>query len=509
MCKVAFFPSNLIFATLSYDDSPNPPTNFKMSIADSIYDLDDNLTIDYEDLEGIVWSWNYSDPEGRAQILYQIQIATDSTFADIFVDTEPIHLDDDEAIPSGAISEMRMDTTSQAGWFYWELMDRLEHNNIEDDGIYYVRARCADHIVEWGGLPPTPAWSGWSNTFIYRYDTQPPELELFQINDGATITWDTEVKLTIDVTDSINFEIFIWEEEGNNINVIASDTINEYIFDLQEIDDEHIIFLQFIDAKGHELEEPAIAIITLDLSHIVTPDEEAVITLPDTSSVLDGIPDNDTHIYFPEGAVDETLYVYLGKLEFEDIPAIGNNTEITSSSSSPAAAYEITLESEALPDQHLTNIRFNRPVYLALHYLDEDQDGYEDEYNLDEKKLAVFSYDGVQWNSIDSWTDENRNIIEFETDHFPTHIYWEDVRTVFAIFEKNQSKEDFHFIGVSTPLFTPNGDGQNDLVEFAWNPSWERVNIKIYDLLGVPVREFKDAYSGTAWSPGYAITCAR
>jgi len=124
-------------------------------------------------------------------------------------------------------------------------------------------------------------------------------------------------------------------------------------------------------------------------------------------------------------------------------------------------------------------IFFNKAVKLKLLYNDRDDNGTIDEINELVEDMSMFYYDGVNWRKIPT-SLETGNL-------FSGYIY---KGGLYAVFKNTSGSFSISESRPKRKIFTPNGDGKNDYIEFTGllNP----FKIKIFSISGVKVREIED-----------------
>jgi len=108
---------------------------------------------------------------------------------------------------------------------------------------------------------------------------------------------------------------------------------------------------------------------------------------------------------------------------------------------------------------------------------------------LDESKLAIFSWDGMNWNKVGGDVDEVNNTITVMVNHLG----------LFRIMEDRCGDPDEFDMYLTNNPFSPNGDGQRDSTVFVYKlPDDGVVTIKVYDLAGDLIKVLADAVNQDA-----------
>ncbi len=119
-------------------------------------------------------------------------------------------------------------------------------------------------------------------------------------------------------------------------------------------------------------------------------------------------------------------------------------------------------------------------VKISLLYPDFEypagQDGVVDGTNIQEKNLRIMWWDGFMWRPLGGTVDTQRNTVTVRTGVFGT----------FAVVAAPPlSPEDRRPM---EKVFTPNGDGKNDVILFSFGDLSEDITVNIFDITGHQVR---------------------
>jgi hypothetical protein len=174
----------------------------------------------------ISFSWNFNDFDSISQDGYQWQMDNEPDFTSVDLDSGEVSSNETTYLPSEDIA----------------------------DGIWYWRLRSKDPYNDWGLF---------SNYSILTIDTNPPHSLSIEINNGAPVTYLTEVTLKLNSKDDlsgVNQSSFSF----NNITWTDWEPYsNSTVLNLPNIDGEHTIFFRVADKAGN-IAEPTSAKISLN-----------------------------------------------------------------------------------------------------------------------------------------------------------------------------------------------------------------------------------------------------
>ena len=186
------------------------------------------------------------------------------------------------------------------------------------------------------------------------------------------------------------------------------------------------------------------------------------VVLPE--AVDDGIPDNDTRIEVPAGALNEDSLIRI-----DPVPDFQGTSDQV-----PLAIYRFTLmDFEGNP---IPSLIFQKPVRITLQYSEQSLA----DATADEMQLGIFRWDGVRWRYVGGEVSPSRNTITAQVDRL----------SVVGVFVMDTTLTTGTYVVVQ-PLITPNGDGVNDTVTFP--PDSQR--IRIFDVRGRLIREISGMWT--------------
>lgn len=506
------FDNTLIYGTMPFNDSPNPPSNIELTDA---FDLDMPTADSLQTFSRV--SWFYDDPDQNPQRLFWIQGSMDADFATITFNYIP---------PSDELSY------SPAGQrFAYQFQDD-EVFRVLQDHTYFYRIRAADtlHYDTLGQLVVN--WSPWSSERqSFRIDNSPPHNPILSIGNlqlntpNATVTYEPQVGLHLSACDSVDYQVRLWGLDGylnyNNGLEVPSDATYR-IANLPIGDGSKVVHAEFRDALGHTV--TVRDTILLDHRHLVFPDRDNTLFIPELRD--DGIPNNDSRLIIPAGAITDTLIIIPyttsplvtggNYLDPDDIPTSGDHPRLDSQ-----LVEALKFEVRSFPElTRVPNLKFNRdidePVILAIHF--DEFSLHEGEVEPDDvEALRLFYWDGVNWTLLDhdnrrsnvQMTALEMNLVVFEgLDFLPSSLADLNPGGHFRYPDVGIFKIKSGFISPMTNLFvrpnpfTPNGDGVNDVVYFdfehATNPETS-TEIKIFDERGYLVKTLDSGLLPIVW----------
>ncbi|MCP4583471.1 MAG: hypothetical protein GY839_17825, partial [candidate division Zixibacteria bacterium] len=337
---------------------------------------------------------------------------------------------------------------------------------------------------------------------------------------NATVTYDDLVKLYLDASDSSGYGTKIWGMAGSETEA-GADTIfmSEHNVQLQPGDGIKYIHAQFFDPIGH-VSDVVQDIIILDRNHIVYPDRDNEIYIPEAEN--DEIALNDTRLFIPEGAVPGKLIItpYMAK-RLSANPDTLDPTKLPSISDHPRIDSQIVesikfIVQNSETGEFISNLRFNTPVdplksvEFRFHY--DIQSLIEADVDFDqEDDLRIFYWDGVNWVFLGGDANPDSNFVYIKNLNFlstappppgdPLNL--SEYRPDYGIFKEESGFLDpLANLSVRPNPFTPNGDGVNDQVLFdfgrALDPN-EKLTIKIFDERGYQVRTIRNDFYPIVW----------
>jgi gliding motility-associated-like protein len=262
--------------------------------------------------------------------------------------------------------------------------------------------------------------------------------------------------------------------------------------------------LQAADLAGNKTTRTLIINYNQIISRTIASKTGGTVILPE--EIDDGIPDNDTRIVIPAGALPRDTAVTITRAT-EALPSASFGTSpddmtphavyrVVLADTSESAVQRIQQSISGPPVRTSADFILKRPATLVLQYpVLEEKQGSGDEKQGGEpasegagfstpNSKAVFAWDGVHWNNLGG-RERGDNTISIQTTH---------PEGLFAIQTVPSAPTAFEVRPPRPNPFTPNGDGVNDFVTlFFDNPSGKSPSVRIYDLRGALVRELEEA----------------
>jgi gliding motility-associated-like protein len=289
------------------------------------------------------------------------------------------------------------------------------------------------------------------------------------------------VNFTVDILDTVEVErvtlFYKYKEDSvfssRNFTLVKSSdlTINSYSGIVAVTDTELNKtgeFLYYIEVKevnndspyywgNKNSSSPQSVMITTDLKEIVVSEKGGVFVIDD------GAGNTLLSLDIPEGALSTTTNIKIKQKNISYTEYLNGNN--------PAVAFEFEPK----------GLKFLKPISMEFKYTDNNNNGNVD--NLSSGVDSIYNLRAYYWENSSKWelyggvVSKNNKSVLFKTDHF----------SVYALFYTKLDKAGYR---PKYRIFTPNGDGINDKIQFL-NLDNESLLLRFFDINGRKVRDLK------------------
>jgi len=182
-----------------------------------------------------------------------------------------------------------------------------------------------------------------------------------------------------------------------------------------------------------------------------------------------------TYIHLPEGAVNRRTLISIRLVSERETPEF-NDSSLPGCVRGTPFARRFTPEDLVTLEWVTVCIPYNQGWIDAKNAAGTD---------IDESELALFAWDGMNWNRVSepSDLDTSNDTICTRVNHLGLFRIMEDTRADITVFD----------MYLTNNPFSPNGDGRRDSTVFVYElPAVGTVTIKVYDLAGDLVKVLAD-----------------
>ena len=368
---------------------------------------------------------------------------------------------------------------------------KLESETVTDrgDGTYRVTYTISDDNAKAVGethknLPVHIIVSDAVHTttfdeFTINLDNQPPIVEITS-PDGIVN------QLTPFSTTSAEIDIQGKTEPQGSVTVSPVPIVidydsatGEFSFKVALNPGENLVEIQVTDIAGNKTVKELKIRFNQIISSVISAATGGTLILPEETD--DGIPNNDTKLTIPPGALISDAEVAITRVTDELPPA--DHADIPPDTFAPRVAYRIVLKDTS--GQEIPGVT-KKPVTLVLQFPSRSETASPAAPQQTRGRgelVSIFKWDGVHWNNFGGKVQSN-NTVSISTNQ---------ADGLFAVFPITAAPQTFKVSPPRPNPFTPNDDGIHDFVIMYFdNPGELSPTVRIYDIRGVLVRELHD-----------------